>query len=293
VIRDVTLTAGLLLAFLPPVAGWADDPDRFLRERATLIYDPRDEARAVARFKLVYRDEGTPGTPIITVDVRDNDALDDEGLSMLARLPYLQSVVTGDLTGRQVRLLARLRQLQDLSLYATPAGPDDLKALAPLPRLRSLTFGNNKVTEDHVRALADFRRLEQLHLSGCEGLTDSVAQQIARLKQLKSLALDGTAVTEKGLAALAALERLETLHLSHCANVTGRGLTEVARLPRLRSLSLAGCARLTDADLCELRGLKTLRLLDLTMCDRLSDKAVNDLQAVLPKCKIIGPRSEE
>jgi hypothetical protein len=272
---------------------WADDPDRLLRERAVLIYEPRDEVRAVARFKSVYRDEGTPGTPIISVNVRDNDNLDDEGLSILAKLPYLQSVVTGGLMSHQVRSLARLRQVQDLSLYGTEAGADDLKALAPLGRLRSLTFGNNKVTEDHIRALADFRHLEQLHLSGCDGMTDAVARQIAGLKQLKSLALDGTAVTEEGLAALDALEWLETLYLSHGPNVTGGGLKQAARLPRLRSLSLNGCSRLTDADLRELRGLKTLRYLDLKMCDKLTDKAINDLQDALPKCKIVGPRSKE
>jgi hypothetical protein len=36
-IRDVTLTAGLHLAFLQPITAWADDPDRPLPERATLI----------------------------------------------------------------------------------------------------------------------------------------------------------------------------------------------------------------------------------------------------------------
>jgi hypothetical protein len=275
----------LVLTLLPAKA-LADNPAPQLRDRAERLFDPTNDAVALSRFQKVERDKAIPGAPIVSVDIRDNEKLDAIGISVLAKLPYLRSVVTGDLSCSQVRCLAELRQLQELSLYAPDAGADELKVLATLPRLRSLTFGNIVLKEGHLKELAGFHHLVHLDLSGCDGLTDAKVKQIAAFKQLTSLGLANTTVTNAGLAELPSLERLETLNLHHCFNLTGRGLKELARCPRLQNLYLCGCTRLSDADIRELGGLKHLRQLDLRLCERLSQKAIDDLQSKLPECKI-------
>ncbi len=120
-----------------PAKTSADDPARHVRDRTELISDPKAEAEAARRFKDVSRDEALPGTPIITIVVRDKDELDDDGLVILAKLPYLRSVVTGGVaSNQQVRSLARLRQVQNLYLYTEEVRADNLRAPAPLVRLR-------------------------------------------------------------------------------------------------------------------------------------------------------------
>jgi hypothetical protein len=280
----VVIAYCLVLTFAP--AALADNPAPQLRDQTARLFDPTNDAVASSRFHNVERDKEIPGAPIVGVDIRDNEQLDAIGITVLAKLPYLRSVITGDLPSSQVRALAGLLQLQELSLYAPDAGADELKSLAGLPRLRSLTFGNIVLTDSHLKELAGFKRLVRLDLSGCDGLTDAKVKEIATLKQITWLGLSNTTVTNAGLAELPALENLESLNLHHCFNITGRGLKELARCPHLQYLYLCGCTRLSDTDIRELGEMKHLRQLDLRLCERLSQKAIDDLQAKLPECKI-------
>ncbi len=71
---------------------------------------------------------------------------------------------------------------------------------------------------------------------------------------------------------------------------------DVAALTELKSLerlTLRDNNDVTDAGLRQIASLKRLQHLDLSKCDKLTDKAVSDLKAALPDCKIIGPNVKE
>jgi hypothetical protein len=114
-----------------------------------------------------------------------------EILGAFERLVFLDLSSTG-LTGGGVRRLARLRELEHLDLSFLPLGDEDVHALAPLARLRSLG------------------------LLCCGELTDRAIDAIEQLQLLERLDLGGTRITERGIERLAALPHLRELGLEGC-----------------------------------------------------------------------------
>ena len=144
------LTLALSLA---PVLCWAAEPKT-------------DEVKAIAEIEKlggrVTRDEGSPGKPVIDVDL-GNSQVTDAGLVHLKGLPQLQSLC---LYGTQVTdaglvHLKGLTRLQSLNL-ATPQVTDaGLVHLEGLTQLQSLVVGGTQVTDAglvHLKGLTDSNR---------------------------------------------------------------------------------------------------------------------------------------
>jgi len=112
-------------------------------------------------------------------------------LAAFDRLVFLDISSTG-ITGGGVRRLARLRGLEHLDLAFLDLEDDDVNALAPLARLRSLS------------------------LFCCRELTDRAIDAIEQLPLLERLDLGGARISEQAIERLAALPRLRELGLEDC-----------------------------------------------------------------------------
>ena len=139
-------------------------------------------------------------------------------LAALKSLPALRSLKLSGLEVADAELgeLARLEQIEHLSLFQTRVNGAAFLRLQSLPRLESLSVAVSPVTDDALAALAEFRRL-------------------------KRLALLFTRVTDAGVARLAAVEGLERLEINESPsyNVGELGVSRTG-VDQLRIL-LPGC----------------------------------------------------
>ncbi len=90
---------------------------------------------------------------------------------------------------------------------------------------------------------------------------------------------------DQGLAQVANLTRLEALMIQGGLRLSDSGLVGMNRLTNLRVLDLANTT-VSDSGLAHVKTVTTLRSLDLRMTS-VTAAGVNDLQAALPKAKII------
>jgi hypothetical protein len=68
--------------------------------------------------------------------------------------------------------------------------------------------------------------------------------------------------------------------------ISDDGLGLLCELKNLRVLDLEWCATISDKGLVKLGDLKQLLWLDLSFCRRITIRGVDELQALLPECKI-------
>ena len=178
------------------------------------------------------------------------------------------------------------------------ADDSGLEPFCHLPKLRSLSLSNWRISEIGVSKLESLPRLERLLLQRTD-VADAAMSRLVRLSRLRTLSLTQCPVTETGLASIARLANLEVLSLSYCdvsnpnleaigrltklrwlildgTHVTDMGLAHLSGLVELQDLNLRG-TRITDAGLRHLRRLPNLRTLDLTYTE-ISVAAIPDLQ---------------
>jgi Leucine-rich repeat (LRR) protein len=148
--------------------------------------------------------------------------------------------------------------IEDLQLYYSYAGPDDIAPLIDVTTLKSLSLMNTRVT-------------------------DAGLKHLKNLKQLRSLHLGETRITDAGFADLAALTGLEDLIVSE-NKLTGSGLKHLGSLPKLTRLSINGNP-LKDEAVAALKELKNAREINLTGT-RMSLEATQALKKALPKARI-------
>lgn len=174
--------------------------------------------------------------------------------SQLVRLDLDDSPLQND----QLRYLAGLRDLQELSLNGTQVTDAGLVHLAELP-LRVLRLGRTQVDGTGFDAL-NARTLRFIQL----GTTKVAAEGFARLARFESLTyLDvaGAKIGDTDLAMLEGMPNLNFLHLGW-TRVEGPGLAHIARLPNLQRLILMK-SLIDDRALEHLAGMGQLRMLNL------------------------------
>jgi len=115
-------------------------------------------------------------------------------------------------------------------------------------------------------------------------VTNSWLVHLKVLTNLQMLYLGNTKVTDAGLVHLKGLTNLETLDLVG-TKVTDAGLVHLKGLTKLQFLFLS-YSQVTDVGLVHLKGLTKLQMLYLGDT-KVTDAGIKDLQAALPKCKII------
>ena len=125
---------------------------------------------------------------------------------VVAKLPVPATPFGLDLRGVNVKYadlkeLAGLKSLHTLSLGYTGVTDADLKELARLKNLHTLHLVGTFVTGPGLNELASLKGLHSLNL-GRTKMTDGDLNELAGLKSLRTLYLDGTKVTDAGVAKL-------------------------------------------------------------------------------------------
>lgn len=124
-------------------------------------------------------------------------------------------------------------------------------------------------------------RIFALDLTGCDRLTDRIADLAIYLPEVQSFNLSYChLVTDKAVSAIAGLPRIKRVMLDYCYLITDASLYQLGLARNLTALSLLGCERVTDngvKHLCRTGSLRKLRLPDFA---KISDESL----LTLSKC---------
>ncbi len=170
----------------------------------------------------------------------------------LTSLEWLQ--IFGNSPGITDEGLAHLRHLVNLkviSLHAPRITTVGLAHLRDLTRLDSLNLPDTGIAD--LRPIAHLTAMKSLTLRGAP-IDDAGLAPIARFRGLTSLNLDRTRITDAGLTDVGNLTRLQNLWLNQTA-ITDAGLPKLAGLDQLTLLFIEG-TKVTDAGIADLQGLK-------------------------------------
>lgn len=180
------------------------------------------------------------------------------------------------------KFIAKLEQLDSLSIIAPKISQRILKDLSPLKNLTSLKISTDNVGLYEIK---NFSKLKTLDLSlSSHQLSDEGVEEINVLTNLESLNLSNTAVTCKCLKPLKKLNFLTNLDLSN-TKISDDGFENIASLNNLKDLNLTQ-TEITGAaiqELAKIKGLKTIKLKK----SGINDIALKELQRNLPDCKIL------
>ncbi|MCA9149418.1 MAG: hypothetical protein KDA92_08975 [Planctomycetales bacterium] len=142
--------------------------------------------------------------PSITAIGLDGDCVDDRALEGLSSLSNLESLTLSDATSVTdvgLRHICRIPSLRTLTISGSQVTDDAVGDIWKLPHLKRLILRGNKVSDEMLDGAPYDLTLEELEIADC-GVTDRVADHLARMTSLKTILLNRTAVTEDGLETL-------------------------------------------------------------------------------------------
>jgi len=102
---------------------------------------------------------------------------------------------TGELTE------ADLEKVTVVYFNGTKITDAGLKELAKLQQLERLSLRDTQITDAGLKEMAKFKQLERVYL-GSPNITDAGLKEVAKLKQLEWLHLSSTQITKTGVAEL-------------------------------------------------------------------------------------------
>lgn len=142
-----------------------------------------------------------------------------------------------------------VNQLEEL--IVTDENICDLRVIASLRHLKSLSLWDTRITSESLFALAHLNQLQELGLDGTQ-ITDLAP--IAQLKGLLKLSLNDTPVSD--LTPLKSLRGLLSLHMSGCLQ-----LKDISPLTHLSQLLELALDETQVADISPIYSLKNLKCL--------------------------------
>jgi len=166
----------------------------------------------------------------------------------IANLANLKSLETLNLSGIGSHTLFSGIRLSPLPEPTPGSGVTDrvVRAVAPLPKLRSLDLGSADVTDKGIAALKESRSLRQLGLQSITELTAAGAHCLPN--SLTSLNLLGHRdLDSQLLKALLGRPNLTDLNLGWCRNPSLDAIEQLCKAAHLRTLNVSGW-KLTDAE---------------------------------------------
>jgi len=158
-----------------------------------------------------------------------------------------------------------------------------LAYLEPLPQLRSLGFPSTDATDADLVHLQRLSSLEELIISGNEGITDSGLKNLEGLVNLRLLYLTAVPTNGSGLAHLSRLKKLEELNLAY-AKLKSENMAHLAAFSSLKALDVS-YTDFSDDSLEHLRGLKGLKFLGV-MAAKVTPEAGDQLKTEMPDLTI-------
>lgn len=165
-------------------------------------------------------------------------------------LEAIAAVETGKQNGIDLRttplndasVLSKLNGLQGLAalnLDFSTVSDDELRAIGPIPALKSLSLSKTQITQKAVSIIVEqFPNLEFLRLDETSTTDQSIANLVS-LKQLAEISLYKTYLTDQCCGTLSQISSLEKVSLDQ-TSVTDGGLKILLENTSLKSVSVWG-----------------------------------------------------
>ena len=185
----------------------------------------------------------------IPADVKD--------LTDLKWLPDLEKLTAENSSATSFAPIGQLTKLQSLHISGTILSAEDLRVIASIPELRSLSLPGCQIST--ITGLENAKKLTYLDLHNNPIRDISV---IAGMQHLQTLYLQQNALVD--LTALKSLSQLHTLDVSSNSITT---LAPLADLYALRQLNVSGNGLMTLAGMEKLTGLTHLRASNNNLTD--------------------------
>jgi hypothetical protein len=188
----------------------------------------------------------------------------DEDLEGLCSASLKRFVVVDcPLTDRVFRSLARVPNLERVTLNRTDIRGSELAELSGLAKLHYLDLSNSASANDEsIHGLSRLIGLQVLVLNDTD-IGTSVVEQTARLPELIGLSLsDCQRIDDADIERLASIHTLSRIELAR-TRITDRALRSLAEMP-IDQLELAGCKNITPEGVRALATSRTLKSIDLT-----------------------------
>ena len=214
-------------------------------------------------------------------------SITDVGIATLKGLKNLKLLSVGGFPGVKgsgFKQLWESSKLHELHLFGVPLDNEGIDSVARLPHLKTLSVDATNLPVSAFSSLEELTLIERLSLFGAQGFDDSAASHLEKLTNLRQLDLSNSKLTDAGLAHVEGLTKLRQLVISN-GSFTDAGLAHLQNLLELRTLSLSADLDVGDDGLKHLVGLIHLKTLDLPG-KRISDKGLanlavmSDLQAL-------------
>ncbi len=155
------------------------------------------------------------------------------------------------------------RELSERSLGELRSGISDagLSHVAKLDQLQELSLVMTRVSDAGIQQLVELHDLEGLDLSRT-GITNQALKHVAKLKRLRSLKLNFVRISDEGLKQIAKLPSLEELEL-RASNISPDGIRLLRELQSLRKLDLS-LNRMSEKTVEALMDFQNLQELDIS-----------------------------
>jgi Leucine-rich repeat (LRR) protein len=137
----------------------------------------------------------------------------------------------------------------------------DMQRISRLQSLIAFRMEKSNLDDEGLKLVADNRKLMEIAINDCAGITDQGLSPLKDLKSLVHLRINGTQLTDEGLKSLAGLSELQTLQVAG-TKLTDQAVESILRFSKLEQLDLNG-TQVTDAAVKRLRTLPKLQLLYL------------------------------
>ncbi|MBI3862080.1 MAG: protein kinase [Planctomycetia bacterium] len=189
-------------------------------------------------------------------------SLDARDLRDLARLGDLESLSLAEnrFSDPDLAELSKLKSLERLDLADTPISDAGVAHVVNIPALKALDLSRTRISGRALESLASLRSLTELSLAG-NRIRDGDLRELKKLPQLAVLNLAATDVQGPGLQNLRSLQNLKSLNLNGIP-MRDRAIRHLSGLESLEILRLTG-AKVTDDDLRLLSGVTKLKELVL------------------------------
>lgn len=179
----------------------------------------------------------TPKRPVKFVHLRtvllSNNDIGDDGLDTISKLKSVRVLhLDGtSITGKGLRHLAKMKELEDLDISRNPGIMDGLDKLADLPVLEHLELDRDGLVDDDLKALLKFKHLRKISLNGNE-IGDRGMDTISQIKSIECLHLDNTKITEAGLRKLMNIKGLNDVFINGCSHLESSAIQRFQKQER-------------------------------------------------------------
>ncbi len=195
---------------------------------------------------------------VVTIKNADNA---DELLSAAASLKKLRrvSIVDSAVSPKGFQNLARIPELNSLTLKANAHPISGLEALASRPKLRDVALSGSYVNDEVLASASQLKQLQELDLSQISASSNAVKELVSSLRLLTRLDVDGVTLESDAWDAIADIPNLRTLSAAR-SNITDEDMAGLRRLEQLTGLLIYKTA-VSDNGLRELVNLNKLDFL--------------------------------